>query len=414
MITIKKSVLAISFTGSLFLTGCGTESLLQLERNPNYWEAINFSDDLFEPVPKQQSAYLLQTCENTKKTAPLPKQYRTLGEYGLYFNLQQIGTYTPPIELQYIATGDTYYLTCRSPKTYRVTAHPIQLKNHPWLKPTSGQERKPITEPALTVRTYNKAAKRKEEVVGVSKNVQRLSIEFPVTGQIVFLEKEKDGKQKPLFGLPASFSYPEIELSFEKTTDGLPSMTYTLMIKSDQYFNQEDIINRMGKQSIDLTYHPLPDVLPVNKTIPYVTFQSKDTEKPLNKTISLRYETTVKDIRPRGFNGIGNDNKEIHGFLHPNDAALKEGNFRQLSLLPDKLAKRISNDLKEVSLEKLQGKRADIRYMTLIQNGKSQSFEVYLKARANKTDIYVKDAKTKKTAKLSGEVATDLLTELED
>ena len=316
--------------------------------------------------------------------------------------------------MQYIATGDTYYLTCRSPKTNRLTAHPIQLKEHPWLKSTSGQERSPITEPALTVRTYNKAAKRKAEAVDVSKNVQRLSIEFPVTGQLVFLEKEEDGQQQPLFGLPASFSYPKLELSFEKTTEGLSSKTYALMIKSDQYFNQEDVVKTIGKQAVDLTYHPLPDILPVNKTIPYVTFQSKDTEKPLNKTISLRYETTVKDIRVRGFNGIGNDNKEIHGFLHPNDAALKEGNFRQLSLLPDKLAKQVSNDLKEVTLEKTQGKRADIRYMTLIQNGKSQSFELYVKARANKTDIYVKDTKTKKTAKLSGKVAADLLTEVEE
>ncbi|MGX8238193.1 hypothetical protein [Exiguobacterium undae] len=411
---IKRQILSISLVSSLFLTGCGSEQLLQLERNPNYWEAINFSDEIFEPVPKKQSAYLLKICESTKKTASLPKQYRTLGEYGLYFNLEQVGTYTPPIELQYIATGDTYYLTCRSPKTNRLTAHQIQLKNHPWLKPTSGQERSPITEPVLAVRTYSKAEKRKAEAVDVSQHVQRLSIEFPVTGQLVFSEKDEDGQQQSLFGLPASFFQPKLELSFEKTTDGLPSTTYALMIKSDQYFNQENIVKSIGEPTVDLTYHPLPDVLPANKTIPYVTFRSKDTEKPLNKTISLRYETKVKDIRVRGFNGIGNDNKEIHGFLHSNDAALKEGNFRQLSLLPDKLAKRISNDLKEVTLEKVQGKRTDIRYMTLIQNGKSQSFELYLKERANKTDIYVKDTKTKKAAKLSGEVAANLLTEVEE
>ncbi|AFS70571.1 hypothetical protein [Exiguobacterium antarcticum] len=386
---------------------------MELKRSSTYWEAIKYTKEAYEPVSKKQSALLLQTCENTKNVVAMPKHYRTLDTYGLYFNLQQIGTHTRPIELQYIATDKDYFVTCRSPKTFRLTAHPIQLQDHPWLKQTDGLEHSLISEPALTPRLSDKATKRKHEVVDVSGNIQRVSIEFPVTGQVVVLEKE-DGKQKTLFGLPASFAYPTLELSVEKTTDGLPSSTYALLLKGDLYQNQQDLVKSFGKQSAKLTYHPLPDVLAADKTIPYLTLQSEDPEQPMKKTISLRYETTVKDIPVRGFNGVGTDNKEIHGFLHPNEAALREGNFRQLSLLSDKLAKRIADELKDVTLEKPQGKRADVRYLSLIQDGKIQTFDMYLKTRANKTDLYLKDIRTQKAAKLSGELATAVTAELED
>lgn len=403
----------MSLVGSLFLTGCGTEQLLHLQRSSTYWEAIKYTKEAYEPVSKKQSALLLKTCENTKNVVAMPKHYRTLDTYGLYFNLQQIGTHTRPIELQYIATDKDYFVTCRSPKTFRLTAHPIQLQDHPWLKQTDGLEHSLISEPALTPRLSDKATKRKHEVVDVSGNIQRVSIEFPVTGQVVVLEKE-DGKQKTLFGLPASFAYPTLELSVEKTTDGLPSSTYALLLKGDLYQNQQDLVKSFGKQSAKLTYHPLPDVLAADKTIPYLTLQSEDPEQPMKKTISLRYETTAKDIPVRGFNGVGTDNKEIHGFLHPNEAALREGNFRQLSLLSDKLAKRVADELKDVTLEKPQGKRADVRYLSLIQDGKIQTFDMYLKTRANKTDLYLKDIRTQKAAKLSGELATAVTAELED
>lgn len=386
---------------------------MELKRSSTYWEAINYTDEAYEPVLKKQSARLLQTCEEKKHIVTMPKRYRTLDTYGLYFNLQQLGNYTAPIELQYISTGNDYYLTCRSPKTSRLTTHSIQLNDHPWLKQKKGQEFSAVAEPVLTTRTFEKAMKRKHEVIDETGQIRRVFVQFPVTGQVVFLEEE-DGQQQPLFGLPASFVYQKLELSIEKTTDGLPSTTYTLLLKDDLYQNQQDLLTHHGKQSARLTYHPLPDVLPANKTIPYLTLRSEDPEEPMHKTISLRYETTVKDLPVRGFNGIGTDNKEIHGFLHPNEEALREGNFRQLSLISDKLAKRIADELKDVTLEKPQGSRADIRYLTLIQDGKVQTLDLYLKTRANKTDFYVKDIRTKKTAKLSGKLATALAAELED
>lgn len=410
---IKRQILSISLVSSLFLTGCGSERLLQLKPLPDYWEAINFSNGSFEPVPKKQSARLLQTCQDTKNVVKMPKQYRTLDTYGLYFSLQNIGTYTSPIELQYIAQGNQFYLTCRSQKTFRLSAHPIKQADHPWLKQTSGQDRTPITAPTLNVHTSDKATKRKQEVVDVSNQVQRVSVELPSKGQLLLIEEE-DGQKETIFGLPASFTYSEFELSLEKTTDGLPSTTFTLQFKGDQYLNQRDVLRNLGKRPVKLTYHPLPDTLPADKTIPYLTFRSTDAEQPVTKTISLRYETDVKDIPVHGFNGIGDDNKKIQGFLHPNDTALREADFRQLSLLSDKLAKQVADELKEVTLETPQGNRADVRYLTLIQSGKLQTFDVYLKARANKTDVYLKDIRTKKAAKLSGEVAANLLTEVEE
>jgi len=49
----------------------------------------------------------------------------------------------------------------------------------------------------------------------------------------------------------------------------------------------------------------------------------------------------------------------------------------------------------------------------LLEYGNTQTFNVYLKKRANKTDLYLQDQRTKKSARLSGELARQVSEELE-
>ena len=90
-IVIKKGLLMAALVSSLILTGCGQERLLQLEPVPAYWTAYAFASGQYieEEVTMKQKKQLLRTCME-KKTVSLPKSYRTLQTFGMFFTLNDL------------------------------------------------------------------------------------------------------------------------------------------------------------------------------------------------------------------------------------------------------------------------------------------------------------------------------------
>lgn len=74
------------------------------------------------------------------KTVSLPKSYRTLETFGMFFTLNNLGIAPFPTEIVYLAQGNQMYLSCRSPKTQDLRVHPVKASDHPWVRLTKDSD----------------------------------------------------------------------------------------------------------------------------------------------------------------------------------------------------------------------------------------------------------------------------------
>ncbi|ASI35470.1 MULTISPECIES: hypothetical protein [unclassified Exiguobacterium] len=404
------------------MTGCGQERLLKLESVPAYWSVERFTDHQFvDDVSTKEKKQLLKTCKN-KKTTALPSSYRILNTYEMYFSLKTLEMYGAQTEVFYLAEKENLYLACRSRDTHQLKIHPVEAKDHPWVKVEQGTDKTPLQTPTffpVTEKQRTRHADQNREAKTEGDFSRRLApfhnLHMPIAGQILVILTENN-KEHVLVDVPTSFinQTTDFYLTTRPSGNGANATYHSITFESPGWYLQDRIVmTTYDQEKVDMTYHPLPETLTANQTIPYVTLRAKnDLDDMEEKTLSLRYQPVYQKVKLFEMDDEER-NDGIKGFLHPTIESLQEGNIRKIGIMPDELSLALANELKQVTLEQPQGNKPSLQYFTLVDKGKTQTFTVYLKKRAQKTDVYLQDTTSKKGTKLSGELAAQLAEQIE-
>ncbi|WP_214766127.1 MULTISPECIES: hypothetical protein [unclassified Exiguobacterium] len=404
------------------MSGCGQERLLKLDSVPAYWSAERFVDRQFvDDVPAEQKKQMLKTCKN-KKTTALLSSYRILNTYEMYFSLKTLEMYAAQTEVFYLAEKENLYLACRSRDTHQLKIHPVEAKDHPWVKVEQGTDKTPLQAPTffpVTEKQRTRHADQNREAKTEGDFSRRLApfhnLHMPIAGQILVILTENN-KEHVLVDVPTSFinQTTDFYLTTRPSGNGANATYHSITFESPGWYLQDRIVmTTYDQEKVDMTYHPLPETLTANKTIPYVTLRAKnDLDDMEEKTLSLRYQPVYQKVKLFEMDDEER-NDGIEGFLHPTIESLQEGNIRKIGIMPDELSLALANELKQVTLEQPQGNKPSLQYFTLVDKGKTQTFTVYLKKRAQKTDVYLQDTTSKKGTKLSGELAAQLAEQIE-
>ena len=164
---------------------------------------------------------------------------------------------------------------------------------------------------------------------------------------------------------------------------------------------------------IRMKQYPLPKTLPLNQTIPFVTLQIKgDQQMVEEKTLSIRYQPVYRPVDE--YQIEAEPTQGMTAYFHPTMTSFEKAKRSEMVTLPNQLSRAIAKELKAVTPEEPQGANTPFSYMTLLEDGNTQTFKVYVKKRANKTDLYLQEQRTKKSAKLSGDVARQVIEQLEE
>lgn len=395
---------------------------MKLESVPAYWSAERFTDRQFvDDVPAEQKKQMLKTCMN-KKTVELPSSYRILNTYEMYFSLKTLEMYGAQTEVFYLAEKENLYLACRSRDTHQLKIHPVKAKDHPWVEVDQGTDKKPLQAPTffpVTEKQRTRHADQNREAKTEGDFSRRLApfhnLHMPIAGQILVILTENN-KEHVLVDVPTSFinQTTDFYLTTRPSGNGANATYHSINFESPGWYLQDRIVmTTYDQEKVDMTYHSLPETLTANQTIPYVTLRAKnDLGDMEEKTLSLRYQPVYQKVKLFEMDDEER-NDGIEGFLHPTIESLQEGNIRKIGIVTDELSQALANELKQVTLEQPQGQKPTLQYLTLIDKGKTQTFTVYLKKRAQKTDVYLQDTTSKKGTKLSGELAAQLAEQIE-
>ena len=420
-IVIKKGLLMAALVSSLILTGCGQERLLQLEPVPAYWTAYAFASGQYieEEVTMEQKKQLLRTCME-KKTVPLPKSYRTLETFGMFFTLNNLEVAPFPTEIVYLAQDKQMYVSCRSPKTQKLRVHRVKAADHPWVRMAKGEDRVPMKAPAiipLTKEQQDRHVSVNQEMSADNEFARDLepfhAFQLPISGQLLFVMTES-GKEHIIRNIPMSSLHQQAEfyLVSRRHMDGSTSRSLTFS-RDGWDVTDRQIMTADKSTRIKTKQHSLPKTLPVNQTVPYLTLQVTKKERVVEeKTLSIRYQPVYRPVKE--YQIEDEPTRGIAVYFHPTMKSFEKAKLSEMVILPNQLSRAVAEELKAVTLEEPQGTRSPFSYMTLLEYGNTQTFQVYLKKRANKTDLYLQDQRTKKSARLSGELARQVSKELEE
>ncbi len=406
---------------SIVLTGCGQERLLDLKPVPSYWSAHSFASDEYsdQEVPVKQKKQLLRTCMQNK-TVSLPKSYRTLQSFGIFFTLNNLEIAPFPTEIVYLAHGNQMYLSCRSPKTQELRVHPIKASDHPWVRLTEGPDRIALQAPVsipLKEEQLDQHVSVNQEMSADNEFAKDLkpfhAFQLPISGQLLFVMTES-GKEHIIRNIAMSSLHQkgEFYLVSRRHIDGSTSRSLTFS-RDGWDLADRQIMTAYKSNRIKTKQHSLPKTLPVNQTVPFVTFQFIKKERVVEeKTLSIRYQPVYRPVKE--YQIEDEPTRGITAYFHPTMKSFEKAKLSEMVILPDKLSRTVAEELKAVTLEEPQGTRSPFSYMTLLEYGNTQTFQVYLKKRANKTDLYLQDQRTKKSTRLSGELARQVSEKLEE
>ncbi|MGE6555721.1 hypothetical protein [Exiguobacterium artemiae] len=394
------------------LTGCGQERLLNLQPVPSYWSAHSFASNEYsdQEVPVQQKNQFLQTCLQ-KKTVSLPKSYRTLQSFGIFFTLNDLEIAPFPTEIVYLAQGDQMYLACRSPKTQELRVHPVKASEHPWVRLTENPDQIALQAPVsvpLTEEQQDQHVSVNQAMSADNEFAKDLKpfhmFQLPMAGQLLFVMTES-GQEHIIRNIPLSSLHQQGEfyLVSRRQIDGSTSRSLTFS-RDGWDMADRQIMTADKFTRIKTKQHSLPKTLPVNQTVPFVTLQGIKKERVAEeKILSIRYQPVYRPVKE--YQIEDEPTRGVTAYFHPTMRAFEKAKLSEMVILPNKLSRAITEELKAVTLEEPQGTRSPFSYMTLLEYGNTQTFNVYLKKRANKTDLYLQDQRTKKSARLSGELA---------
>jgi len=401
------------------LTGCGQERLLDLQPVPSYWSAYSFVSDEYsdQEVPVEQKNQMLRTCMQNK-TVSLPKSYRTLESFGMIFTLNQPGVAPLPTEVVYLAQGNQMYLSCRSQKTQELRVHPVKASDHPWIRLTKGSDHVGLQAPVsipLTKEQLDRHVSANQDMNADNEFAKELNpfhaFQLPMAGQLLFIMTES-GQEHIIRNIPLSSHHQQGEfyLVSRRHIDGSTSRSLTFS-RDGWDMTDRQIMTADKSTRIKTKQLSLPKTLPVNQTVPFVTLQVVKKERVVEeKTLSVRYRPLYRPVKEYQLE------EEAHGitaYFHPTMKSFEKAKLSEMVILPERLSRAMTEELKAVTLEKPQGTRTPFSYMTLLEYGNTQTFNVYLKKRANKTDLYLQDQRTKISARLSGELARQVIEEIE-
>jgi len=360
---------------------------------------------------------MLRTCMQNK-TVSLPKSYRTLETFGMFFTLNNLGIAPFPTEIVYLAQGNQMYLSCRSPKTQDLRVHPVKASDHPWVRLTKDSDHVALQAPVsipLTEEQMDRHVSVNQEMSVDNEFAKDLkpyhAFQLPISGQLLFVMTES-GQEHIIRNIPLSSLHQQGEfyLVSRRHIDGSTSRSLTFS-RDGWDMTDRQIMTADKSTRIKTKQLSLPKTLPVNQTVPFVILQDVKKERVVEeKTLSVRYRPLYRPVKEYQLE------EEPHGitaYFHPTMKSFEKAKLSEMVILPERLSRAMTEELKAVTLEEPQGTRTPFSYMTLLEYGNTQTFNVYLKKRANKTDLYLQDQRTKKSARLSGELARQVSEELE-
>ncbi|WP_394679426.1 hypothetical protein [uncultured Exiguobacterium sp.] len=397
--------------GAVLLAGCGKEQYLDLTYDANYWSGISttFNGQEIPDLPKKQTAALLKGCQQKPDMKRLPDRYVQHEGFDLYFlpaNIQGREFQ----HVRFLSDEKKDYLACQPIRHADYAVHQIKRSDYPFVN----WSKKPI-EPKSTVVRFEDVPKevtdQQKQENEESKQTNGLGrylfpsyqLIIPPEGQFVVFTKEKD-KEETLFSSTEPLTGPGLNLAFRVIPNvGLQSSSIELRISGGYTGAGPSIQEFVKGQSYQIERKQLPNQLSVGQTVHFATVRKKDEGKVVQETsIYLRLNQNYKKPVNHKNGFLDQTSTGYVGFIHQSPKELVKNDYKYISAIPDKLAKKIAQELKETDVMEPQGTKLKQKKLTLIRQGKSQTFELFERKRSKKLEIYVVKPGSKNGAKLSG------------
>lgn len=397
--------------GAVLLAGCGKEQYLDLTYDANYWGGISttFDGQEIPDLPKKQTAALLKVCQQKPDMKHLPDRYVQHEGFDLYF--------LPPSvqgrefqHVRFLSDEKKDYLACQPIRHADYAVHQIKRSDYPfvdWSKqPVKAKSTvirfKPVPKEVMDhQKQENEESKQSKELGRYLFPSYQLSL--PPEGQFIIFGEE-DGKERTFFETTESLSGSDLNISFRHSPkNGIQSAIIDLTVSGTREGNSSVIQEYAQGQSYQIERKELPDVLSPGQMIHFATVQKLEKDKVVQETpIYMRLNKSYKKPSNYKYAFITIGQPGYVGFIHQSPKQLVDSDFKFISAIPDKLAKKMAQELKETDVMEPQGTKLKQKKLTLIRKGKSQTFELFERKRAKKIEIYVVKPGSKKGAKLSG------------
>lgn len=397
--------------GVVLLAGCGKEQYLDLTYDANYWGGISatFDGQEIPDLPKKQTAALLKVCQQKPDLKRLPDRYVQHEGFDLYF--------LPPNvqgrefqHVRFLSDEKKDYLACQPIRHADYTVHQIKRSDYPfvdWSKqPVKAKSTavrfKPVPKEVADHQKQENKESKQSKVLG-RYLFPSYQLSLPPEGQFIIFGEE-DGKERTFFETTESLSGSELNISFRHSPkNGMQSATIDLTISGTRDGNSSVIQEYAQGQSYQIERKELPDVLSPGQMVHFVTVQKLEKDKVVQETpIYMRLNKSYKKPSNYKYAFININQPGYVGFIHQSPKQLIDSDYKFVSAIPDQLAKKIAQELKETEVMEPQGTKLKQKKLTLMREGKSQMFELYERKRAKKLEIYVVKPGSKNGAKLSG------------
>lgn len=399
--------------GAVLLAGCGKEQYLDLTYDANYWGGISttFDGQEIPDLPKTQTAALLKACQQKPDMMRLPDRYVQHEGFDLYF--------LPPSvqgrefqHVRFLSDEKKDYLACQPIRHADYAIHQIKRSDYPFvdwsnqpLKAKSIDVRfKPV--PKEVMDQQKQENEESKDTKGLGRYLfPSYQLSLPPEGQFVLFMKDKNkDKEQTLFETTESRAGSELNLAFRVIPNsGLQHTSIELMTSGDRIGIPSVIQDHVMGQSYQIERKQLPATLSVGQTVPFATVWKKEGGKIVQETsLYMRLNQTYKKPANYKYGFLDASPTTYVGYIHDSPKQLVDNDFKFISAIPDKLAKKMAQELKETDVMEPQGTQLKQKKLTLIRKGKSQTFELFERKRAKKLEIYVVKPGSKKGAKLSG------------
>ncbi|MGI1805567.1 hypothetical protein ACRPK8_07495 [Exiguobacterium sp. TDN 0502] len=405
--------------GAVLLAGCGKENYLNLTYDVNYWGGISTSitGQEIPDLPKKQTAALLKVCQQKPDMMHLPDRYTQHEGFNLYFLPASVqGREFQHVRFLSDETND--YLACQPIRHANYAVHQIKRSDYPFVNWSK--------QPVKTKSTVVRFGPVPKEVLAQQKqeNEERKEIKelgrylfpsyqlsLPPEGQLVVYMKEKGkDKEHTLFETTESLTGSELNLAFrDSPTGGVQQSAIELMVSGDLVGFPSAIQEHVNGQTYQIERKQLPDSLETGQTVPFATVRKQEDGKIVQETsIYLRFNKTYTKPMNYDYGFLQASSTGYVGFIHQSPKQLVDSDYKYVSTIPDQLAKKIAQELKETEVMEPQGTKLKQKKLTLMRQGKSQTFELFERKRAKKLEIYVVKSGSKTGAKLSGSTSQTL------
>jgi hypothetical protein len=400
--------------GAVLLVRCGKEQYLDLTYDANYCGGISttFDGQEIRDLPKKQTAALMKGCQQKTDMMRLPDRYVQHEGFDLYF--------LPPSvqgrefqHVRFLSNEKKDYLSCQPIRHADCAIQQIKRSDYPFvarsnqpLKAKSTNVRfKPVPKEVTNQQKQENEESKDTKGLGRS-HFPSYQLSLPTeAGQFVLFMKDKTkDKEQSLFETTESRVGSELNLAFRVIPNsGLQHTSIELMTTGDRIGIPSVIQDHVMGQSYQIKRKQLPATLSMGQTGPFPTVWKKEEGKIVQETsLYMRLNQTYK--KPANYKyGFLDASPTTHvGYIHDSPKQLVDNDFKFISAIPDKLTKKMAQELKETDVMEPLGTKLKQKKLTLIRKGQSQTFELFERKRSKKLETYVVKLGSMKRAKLSG------------